>query len=258
MAAVSLVGCADIFSSSFLNLVLPQPIPNPDGTVPSIRLDNAPGHVAVLFVNNTTFDNRVLDYIESTGTVLGDRSRLRPRVRARFRIVYANDTESTIEFIDGDAVIESTDPVGAGVNVPPELLAFELHNVVGVCDISRIEPVQVEIFLPTSLVTVRIEQADEVIVREIEQIDRPGFVLLEADTVDPSNNTVLLQNFDIREAPVLVNGVQCGAVVGFTVEGTLELPFVAVGGVTVPGFLDTDEASQAAVPGRFAFRTNLR
>jgi hypothetical protein len=262
LAAVSagwLTGCADVFNASFLSLIS-TPTPNEQGQVPDITLDNAPGHVAIVLINNMQFEQRLLDYLATTGADLGDPNGPPPipRVRARFQLTYMNGNTNTIEFISGSTVVEGTALAGGGLSVPPELNEFPLTNFVAVCDIALIEPVQVEVFVPVTTTSVGLVETQNTVERVVAARTPPSFVPLQPDTVNTDNNAVVIRNYDIRKAPVPVTGVQCGGVVGFTVAGTLEMSFTAILGQIVPGFLETDTVTQAANPGRFEFTTSIR
>jgi hypothetical protein len=87
----------------------------------------------------------------------------------------------------------------------------------------------------------------------------PGFRALEVDEVDDRLNTVVTRNIGIRDQPGPVIDVVCGSVVAFILEGTLEVPFVQdENGALVPGYLDTDTASEATIPGRYRVITTTR
>ncbi len=245
-------GCSSIFNPSFINQVAAPPT-GTTGTIPAITLNNAPGHVAILLINNTRFDPLLLDFLETTGADLGDTEPI-PRIRVRVNITYANGSENTLELISGSEIVEGSLTGGT----PPELTEFPLTNFVGVCDIASVTPEQVELYVPVTRTTVQIVETQNVITREVLSEAPPAFVVLQPDTVDDNGNVTVVRNFDIRKGPVLVNGVRCGSVIGFTASGTVQVPFIQVQGATVPGFLDTDTAAQAATPGRFEFLTNVR
>ena len=219
-------------------------------------MDNASGHVPIFFVNNTRFDASLLEYLEETGVDVSDPN-LRPRIRASIDIIYTNGNQTTVEFVDGSAVVEGVVD-DTNYATPPELTDFELNNVVAVCDIDRIEPSSVEIYVPVTLTTIGYVESDNTIYREITGIISPRFVDLLPDELDDDNDVAVIRNFDIRNSPVLVNNVQCGSVIGFTISGTLNVSFDYVYDFYIPGYLEEDEVSQAANPGRFKFTTNVR
>ena len=248
-------GCSSVLNPSFLAL-FPQPAPSDDGTVPQNTLENAPGHVAIMLVNNTQFDQVLLNYLASTGTDISDPN-LRPRIRLRVNIEFTNGTSNTIELIDGSSVVEATF-VGNELALPPELTEFTLTNVVPVCDVQLVSPVQVEVFVPNTVTTIQLVETENNVTREVDVTVPPSFQTLEPDEVDDNNNVELVRNFDIRNRPVPVNNVQCGSVVAFEISGVLRLSFTNFDGNFIPGFLDTDDASQASNPGRFEFVTTVR
>ena len=252
---VLLGGCSNVLSPAFQSFMSSN-APAGGGPLGEITIDNVPGHVPIFLVNNTRFDPALLDYLETTGVDVSDPN-LRPRIRLRVQITYTNDSTGTFELLDGSDIVEGT-LAGGTISVPPELTEFTLTNFVAVCDIASVDPVQVEVFVPVSLTTVRLVEAEDTVVREIGATVPPSFVVLQADQVDANNNVVFLRNFDIRNLPVLVPNVQCGSVVGFTVSGTLQVTFANIFGGNVPGYLDTDAAGQASNPGRFEFTTSLR
>lgn len=272
LAAVPLVastGCSSIFNPSFINLVA-TPVVDSTGRVPSITLDNAPGHVPVVFINNTRFDQNLLDYFQSIGIDTSD-DNLRPRVRVRTDIRYVNGNTITLEFIDGSDIVQNSVQTSEGAQqnplVPRDLVENDLTNIVAICDVSIVQPgggideagTSVEVFVPAFLKEVQIVVNDLVTTRELNETIQPQFVALQQDEVDDNRNIILQRNFDIRDAPVPATNLLCGSVVGFTLSGTLRVPFVQDElGAVVPGYLDTDTAAQASIPGRFEFITNVR
>ena len=92
---------------------------------------------------------------------------------------------------------------------------------------------------------------DLVTTRELVSTLEPQFVTLAPDEVDDNLNPVVVRNFDIRDAPVPATNLLCGSSVGITITGDLRVPFVQDElGNTVPGYLDTNDTAQAALPGR--------
>ncbi len=254
---VCVTGCSSVLSPAFMDYFA-SPSPGQTGTVSGYSMDNAPGHVPLFLINNTRFSQSLLDYLESTGVDISDPS-LRPRVRVRVNIEYTNGNTNTVEFLDGSDIVQGDLDTNTLI-VPPELTEYTLTNMVGVCDISRIEPEQVEVFVPVWLTRIEyVEGSDNVLYRAISGLVSPRFVVLEADELDDDNNVTLLRNFDVRSAPVPVNDVQCGAVVGFTISGTLTTTFDTINGTSFfPGYLLEDTVGQASNPGRFKFTTSIR
>jgi hypothetical protein len=262
-------GCSSLFNPSFINLIA-TPVIDSTGRVPSITIDNAPGHVPIVFVNNTVFDQNLLNYFNSIGIDTSDPN-LRPRVRVRTDIGYVNGNSITLEFIDGSDLVQSSVQTGEGVQqnplVPTDLTENDLTNAVAICDVSIVRPgggldgsgTSVEVFVPAFLKQITVVVNDLITTRELDETVSPQFVALQQDDVDENQNVTLQRNYDLRDAPVPATDLLCGTVVGFTLSGTLRLPFVQDElGATVPGYLDTDAAAQASVPGRFEFATTVR
>lgn len=267
--ALGFGSCSSVFNPSFLALIS-TPVPNEDGEVPSITIPNASGHVPIVFINNTRFDDNLLNFLDGIGVDITEPN-LRPRVRVRTTINYVNGGTNTVEFIDGSSIVQGSANTADGIQqnplVPTDLTENDLGNIVAVCDVARVAPgieadnmtVTVEVFVPVFLKTIRVVEQDLIVQRELDMIAPPQFTVLQGDQVDANQNITLLQNFDIRDIPVAATNLQCGSVVGFTISGTLQVSFVIDElGQNVPGFLDTDTLSQAANPGRFEFMTTLR
>jgi hypothetical protein len=273
MAACGLLaagsGCSSLFNQSFINLVA-QPVPDASGRVPGITLDNAPGHVVVVFINNTRFDQNLLDFFNSIGVDTSDED-LRPRVRVRVDIRYVNNNTTTFEFLDGASIVQNSVLTAEGLQVNPvvprDLIENDLTNMVTVCDVSIVQPgggiesaqSSIEVFVPAFLKEIEVVVTDLVVRRELNDVIPPRFVPLQTDDVDDNFNVILARNFDIRDIPVPATNLLCGTVVGFTLSGTLRLPFVQDElGAFVPGYLDTATAVQAEIPGRYDFSTTVR
>ena len=189
---------------------------------------------------------------------------LRPRVRVRVTVQYVSGASNTIEFLDGSDIIQGTVQTAAGTQenplVPNALTENDLSNVVGVCDILAVQPdASVEVFVPVFLKVIQVVETEFTVERGLERTIPPQFTVLRSDDVDENNNVTLQRNFDVRDIPVQVTNVQCGSVVGFTLSGTLRVPFVEDElGQVVPGWEDTDFPSEASSPGRFEFQTAVR
>ena len=263
--AALLGGCSSFLNPAFVRMVAGD---SPDTSVLGpITLANAPGHVPIMFVNNTRFDQNLIDYLEDIGIDTSD-PELRPRVRVRITIQYVTGSSNTIEFLDGSDIIQGTVQTAAGTQenplVPNALTENSLSNVVGVCDILAVQPdASVEVFVPVFLKVIQLveisEREDVFVGRDLERTIPPQFTVLRSDDVDANNNVTLQRNFDVRDIPVQVTNVQCGSVVGFTLSGTLRVPFVQDElGQIVPGWEDTDFPSEASNPGRFEFQTAVR
>ena len=226
------------------------------GEVSGFTMDNAPGHVPMIFINNTRFDQNLLDYLEETGVDVSDPN-IRPRVRVLVEITYANGNTNEVEFVDGSSVIEGLSD-GTSYATPPALTEFTLTNTVLVCDVARIEPTRIEVFVPTTMTTIGFEEVNDQVIRTAVAYLPPQFVTLLPDMLDSDNNVSVIRNFDVRNAPVEVDRVQCGSVIGFTISGTLSISYASIGGSFIPGYLEDDTVRQSANPGRFKFTTNIR
>lgn len=266
--AVAVSGCSGVFNPSFVNLFT-TPAPDDTGRVPQVTIPNAPGHVPVVFVNNTRFDQNLLNFFDSIGVDTSDPD-LRPRLRVRAEIEYIDGNSNVIEFIDGSSIVQASATVGAEQQaplIPGDLVENDLNNVVAICDVQRVAPglsvdentVEVEVFVPAFLKVIRIVETEDIVRRELVTTMQPSFLTLQPDQVNADGDITALGNFDVRDAPVPATNIQCGSVVGFVVTGTVQLPFVVdETGQNVPGFLDTDDLAQRASPGRFEFRTTIR
>jgi hypothetical protein len=254
-------GCSSFLNPSFIALIT-EPTVNQTGTVSQGTLTNAPGHVPVFFINNTTFDQTLINYMSDLGIDTSD-ANLRPRVRLRVQIDYVNGSSNTIEFLDGSSIVQGSVLTSEGAQenplIPRDLTENTLTNVVAVCDIAAIRPdVSVEVFVPVFLKVSGFE-GDLVFIRSLNETIPPQFTVLQPDQVDANFNVTLQRNFDIRDVPVPVTNVQCGSVTAFVLSGTLRVPFVQDElGQLAPGWRDADTAAQASNPGRFTFATAVR
>jgi hypothetical protein len=257
-------GCTSFFNPSFVNLLAADP---PEGLgVPvsgDVTIDNAPGHVPIILVNNTQFDDRLLEYMEDIGLDVGDAD-IRPRIRLRMTVEYTTGSQNTIEFIDGAPILQTSLDTEGGTEeiglAPADVRENDLDNAVAICDVTLVTPQPViEVFVPVFLKEITVTTTDFVVVRELEATIPPRFVSLQPDTVDDQGDILTIRNYDVRDAPVPAVGPQCGGVVGFTVSGVLAVPFVEDElGQTLPGYLVTDTTAQAALPGRYSFLTTVR
>ena len=113
-------GCG-VFNPAFVNLL------DPAGTGQFATLNNAPGHVVIAFVNAAEVDERLLAFLESTeggNLILTDAEKraLRPRMRLRARVTFADGTSQTIEFVD-----PGTERFTVTVIVPPDTPPVTSH-----------------------------------------------------------------------------------------------------------------------------------
>ena len=236
--------------------------------------ENAPGHVPIIFINNTRFSSTALEFLRSQGVDVADPD-LRPRVRFRVVVGFMSGATSTFEFVDGSDVFQSVltieddqgEIVTLTANPPPDLTASTLTNSVVLCDVAFVAPEtiptdsnsSIEMYVPVFLKEITIVETENVITRELSQTFVPRFDPLLVDTVDDSGTVVVTKNFGTRDVPGFPANVTCGSVVTFVLSGDLTLPFVVdENGNTVPGFLDTNAAIQEAIPGRFQLEVSVR
>ncbi len=259
LAITGLAGCSAL-NPSFVGLLVP------DGAVPATTIENARGHVVFIFVNNTEFDPTLVAYLRDQGVDVDDPN-LRPRVRFRVRFTFVDDSFLSVEFIDGSEVFQTQVDVGNGSEfvglLPPDLTQNEKNNAVVLCDVARVEIEQnlVEVFVPVFLKQVRIQPpTDQNPAQTIFQMAfQPQFVPLEVDQVDADGAVTLLRNFGVRDVPAPPENLACGSAVAGILSGTLSVPFISdENGVNNPGFLNTDIQRQAAIPGRYQFRLEVR
>jgi hypothetical protein len=253
-------GC-DALNPAFVEVVLPEE------TQAQRTTENVRGHVPVFFINRTQFDGQLLDYLSSIGVVDPAAADVRARVRLLVNVQFINGVTLQFEFMDGSQVVQGSVDIGGETQfvgtLPPDLLEPELINQVVQCDVTRVEVVSgaIEVFVPVFLKEIRIEPGGEGTdpTRQLEQVIPPAFRALQVDDVDERLNVVVTRNIGIRDQPGPVIDVVCGSVVAFILEGTLEVPFVQdENGALVPGYLDTDEPSEATIPGRYRVITTTR
>lgn len=253
--SLGIAGCG-AFSSSFVSLF------DPTGTSQGSTLDNPRGHVIVAFVNNAEVDERLLDYLESAeggGLDLteAEKRALRPRLRFRVRVTFADGQQAVIEFVDGSTQLVETN---FNSQSEPDLNENDLNNFVAVCDVARVEVIEpVEVFVPVELTQFQFVEptgTEQGFFRELGRTP-PQFEALEVDDVDADLNTTLRRNVGLRDRPGPVDQPRCGAVVGIIVDGTLSVPFREDQG-GVPGFDVADLPSAASVGGRYEFRVTVQ
>jgi len=282
-----LAGCnlnlASLFNPSFVDVVA-----GGDGTNQLASIENASGHVPVLFVNNTRFATELTSYLEElqqAGRLSGidpeitDLRQLRPRVRMPVRVTFSNENFFTFEFVDGDGVIEQdvfsgaeTDDAELVVDVPTDsrLTERDLTRLVATCDVAQVEiDGNVQVFVPVFLRTIDVAIPDfGAVVRTVEQIDPPQFRPVLADEVNDDLTVTLTRNYSIFDSPAPVEGLRCGAVVGIVLTGEVSVPFTGpetdpgdafiAAQDEVPGYVNTDNTAVATVPGRFKFLFQAR
>lgn len=254
------------------------------GTVGSV--ENATGHVPVIFVNRLRYSPSLASFM---GTLNEERrlsgvpedttdfNSLRPRIRLRVRITYENGNVVEHEFVSGDGVFEfepqDEDEEDLGIPIvpaDPNLTENTLTRAVALCNVVRVEIVgNVQVFVPVIVRTIRVEVGDLAQqTRTLVSTENPQFRPILPDEVDENLNVTLLRNFDVRAAPPPAENLTCGSMVGIVVSGVLAVPFTApednpeddfiAERDEVPGFVDTDIPAQVSVPGRYEFLVTVR
>ncbi|MCK4660884.1 MAG: hypothetical protein KAV82_15295 [Phycisphaerae bacterium] len=240
-------------------------------------IQNASGHVVVFFINNTRFNGNLLNYLRSRSVDVDSDPNLRPRVRFFVEVVFDSETSSIFEFVDGSDLFEGVvigldadgNPTFDAVEPPPDLTENTLTNSVLQCDIGAVRPAvefitttdsPIHMFVPAFLKEITIATTDlGLIRRELKSTVQPGFVPLVMDSVNESGTVVRRRNFGTRDIPGFPYNMTCGSVVTFILSGELTLPFVIDEmDLNVPGYLDTDNPSKDAVPGRFKLEVSVR
>ena len=259
------------------------------GTGEYASVQNATGHVPVIFVNNLRYSSQLVSYLgklqeerrlsglENAQTPL---SSLRPRVRIRIQVIYeTDDPNNTVqyEFVEGDGVFEvelrEEEDEDLGLPPPPvdpNLTENTLSRLVATCDVARVEIlVNPQVFVPVFVRTIRVEVGDLAQqTRTLVATDNPQFRPILPDDVDENLNTVLARNYGVREAPAPAINITCGSMVGIVISGTVSVPFTApedepedefiAKQSSVPGFVDTDTPREASIPGRFEFLVTVQ
>lgn len=266
LAAV-LPGCSAL-NPSFVDLI------DPSGGSNSV--ENAPGYVAIVFVNNADVDERLLTYLEADvpdggGVELTpyERRTLKPRLRFRVRVEFTNGNFNVFEFVDGS--VKLVDSRFDATN-EPDLVENDLSNAIVVCDVVRVSvegpitvfmPVQIEGWTATQNTFGFVEY------RFTQYLPESlGFIPLDVDVIDDDGNVTLQQNIGVRDVPVPVEGPRCGSVVSFVITGTLAVPFINVPdnpddnrdqafSRDTPSVVTTDPETIARIGGRFQIRVQV-
>lgn len=256
MLSLTLVSC-DALNPSFVEVIGGQP----EGPV-------SRGHVAVVLANGTTFDPQLLEFMVAEGldpSVLNNPT-LRPRIRVRIMISFTNGGSTTVELVEGTpGIIQG----GFDPSAFTDVTEGDLNNFVVQCDVSRVDVLSAEVFVPVEFRSFREDDTNLIVVGGVlqnqfvvDQTLQPQFVQLQRDTLDDLGNVLVRRNFDVREAPAPALELLCGTVVGLELRGRLDVPFFTglVEGVqqTVPGVDVQDVAGLASHPGRFEFQTSVR
>lgn len=251
---LALAGC-DALNPAFVEVMLPADrIPSQVQTA-----DNPRGHVPIFFVSNARFDGALLQYMAAQGLDVSD-ANLRPRVRVQVTISFSDGTERVMEFLDGAQLSQSATVVEGETEVaviPPDLARPSLNNQVAQCDVSSVvvAPNAIEVYIPVFWGEFeQVDIQDVGIEIRLTELYPPQFYVLQVDEVDTSGDTVTLRNIGVRDVAGPILNLTCGTVVLYSLEGTLQTPFV--GGF--PGYFGENEAAVAAFPGRFAVKTQVR
>lgn len=252
---VGLISSCGAFNPAFVNTVTGDP-------ATFATIDNAPGHVAITFINNAEVDERLVAFLESAegGSLVltdGEKRALRPRIRFRIDIIFANGEIMPVEFVSGSTTL--VDPRFDALS-EPDLNQNDLDNVVVFCDVAAIQirPGSViEVFIPVNL-----NQYEQVIVRdqneniqtdfEFDQAFAPQFRQLQVDQTDADGNVVLRQNIGVRDVPSPVLQPNCGRVISIVLNGLLDVPFLA-GVDDTPSYSVDDIQTVAGIGGRYEF-----
>ena len=288
-AAMGATGCdlnvASLFNPAFVDVMVGA---EDDGGNEPSYVGNATGHVPVIFVNNLRFDSQLTTYMEALQEArrlsgvpedVTDLRSLRPRVRIPLRVTYANGNFLTFEFIDGDGAVEldvfsddeeDEEDVLEEVPLDARLTERDLNRLVATCDVARVEiDGNAQVFVPVYVRTIDVEIPEfGGRFRVVEQIDPPQFRPVLADEIDADFNVTLLRNFSIEDGPAPAENLRCGAVMGIVLTGTVGVPFTGPETTAsdefiasqdeVPGFLNTDTAAEASIPGRYQYLVQIR
>jgi len=257
---LSLCQCGAL-NPAFINLI------DTSGTAQFSTLDNAPGHVIIAFVNNAVVDEALLSFLQSSeggSLVLTDAERraLRPRIRARVRVTFADGSSQVIEYVDGSSKLVDS---RFDARTFADLTGNDLGNTVVLCDVASVtlDPgSEVEVFVPvevTGFDLVETTNASGGVVTTFQPRTRiqPQFLPLRVDDVDADGNVTVLRNVGTRDVPTPVNNPVCGSVVAIAVNGTLSVPFLTVAS-TAPSFDQADAQQAGSVGGRFSFQISIK
>ena len=259
-----------------------------EGTGEFASVQNATGHVPLIFVNKLRYAPQLVSYLaklqeERRLSGLEDAqiplSSLRPRVRLRIQVIYADDPDNPVqyEFVEGDGVFEvelrEEEDEDLGLPPPPvdpNLTENTLSRLVAACNVAQVEILgNAQVFVPVFVRTIRVEVGDLAQqTRTLVATDNPQFRPILPDDVDENLNTVLARNYGVREAPAPAINITCGSMIGIVLSGTVSVPFTApedepedefiAEQSSVPGFVDTDIPREASIPGRFEFLVTVQ
>lgn len=251
---LAMAGC-DALNPAFVEVMLPaEQIP------PQVQTaDNPRGHVPIFFVSNARFDGALLQYMANRGLDVSD-ANLRPRVRVQVTVSFSDGSTRVMEFLDGAQISESATLIEGETEVaviPPDLNRPSLNNQVAQCDVASVvvAPNAIEVYIPVFWgLYEQVEIQDVGIEIRLTELYPPQFYVLQVDDVDSTGDTVTLRNIGVRDVAGPILNLTCGTVVLYSLEGTLQTPFV--GGS--PGYFEDNAAAIAAFPGRFAVKTQVR
>ncbi len=249
-------------------------------------VQNATGHVPLIFVNRLQYSSQLLEYLGKLNDErrlsglpdgLTSLANLRPRVRMQVLITFENGNTITHEFVAGDGVFETElrpeEDEDLGIPetpVDPQLTEDTLSRLVASCDVASVEIVgDPQVFVPVTVRTIRVEVGDlSQQTRTLVNTDLPRFWEILQDDVDDNFNITLARNYGVREAPAPALNVTCGSMVGIVLSGAVAAPFTApedepedefiAEQASVPGFVDTDINAEASIPGRFEFLVTVQ
>lgn len=255
--ALLLAGCGSIFNPAFTDLI--------DSSGQSATLNNTSGHVVIAFVNNAEVDEGLVDYLTSSGGLNltnAERRSLRPRIRMRLLVTFANNNTNSFEVVSGS---KSLIDQNFDAEAFPDLNQNDLDNVVVLCDVARVEVDQnspIEVFVPVQMIEyqsreIETQEGGTTLVYETVQTINPQFRSLQADQTDADGNTLLRANIDIRDLPGPVVNPGCGGVVTVVLNGVLSVPFLT-GVDDDPSYDGNDAATVAGIGGRYEFMISVR
>jgi len=257
ISLASLVGCGSL-NPAFVDLV------DPSGQ--SARLDNAPGHVVIQFLNNAEVDERLISFLESAGggnlqLTAAEKRALRPRVRLRVQVTFRNGVRTTFEIVDGSANLIDQN---FSAQAFPDLNQNDLDNLVVVCDVQSVTimPGSTDVFIPTALQAYQLAATNTGGVTDVLQFVRrdltlPRFQPLQVDQVDQDGNVTVVANVGLRDQPAPITDPICGSVITITMDGVLRVPFLD-GVDDSPSFDQDDAQAVASIGGRYEFRVGVQ
>jgi hypothetical protein len=240
---IALVSCAaipsSVFNPAFVDIL------DAEGTGENATVENAPGHIPVVFVNRTTFSPQLINYLEDlnasrrlsgTDPTAQDLRDLRPRMRVQMLVAFDNGSILPFEFVDGDGVVEiDVRDTDVDIGIPdlptdPRLTENDLTRLVASCDADVVGVSIVgnpQVFVPVFTRTIRVEVGEESgeQTRILVATDPPGFTAILRDEVDADLNVTLLRNYGVREAPAAAEDLRCGTMVGIRISGTVSVPW---------------------------------